>query len=290
MSPRHKSRRGGGKTQITPTQRPCRATNRCLIHDCGDPGLGSRELDGLALHVPVVYGLVSCNEVSAAEFLGHGVARRRRAHSLFRSARRGFPPETGSNTMVLIGVDPYKASHTAVAVHTEGTTLGRIDGESDRHQVERLLKEAIDFPGRRWAIESANGLGFLLAQQLVAAGEVVVDVPPILAARVGVLGSGTSQNNDPNDASSTAIAALRAKTPRTVVAENHGAVLRLLADHHHDVGSLRTQARCRLHAVVRCPVPGGTRLSTDRAAAVLRSMRPGNAVDAERANGPRFRG
>ena len=170
--------------------------------------------------------------------------------------------------MVLIGIDPHKATHTTVAVDTEETALGELTMKADCHQVERLLKWAIDFPERRWAIESANGLGFLLAQQLVAAGEDVVDVPPTLAARVRVLGSGKTQKNDPNDALSTAIAALRAKRLRSVVAENHGGVLRLLADHHHDLGSLRTQAVCRLHALVRCLIPGGTqlRLSAARAA------------------------
>ena len=118
--------------------------------------------------------------------------------------------------MVLIGIDPHKATHTAVAVDTEETALGELTVKADRHQVERLLKWAIDFPERRWAVESANGLGFLLAQQLVAAGEDVVDVPPTLAARVRVLGSGKTQKNDPNDALSTAIAALRAKRLRTV--------------------------------------------------------------------------
>jgi transposase len=186
--------------------------------------------------------------------------------------------------MVLIGIDPHKATHTAVAVDREETALGELTVKADRHQVERLLKWAIDFPDRRWAVESANGLGFLLAQQLVAAGEDVVDVPPTLAARVRVLGSGKTQKNDPNDALSTAIAALRAKRLRTVVAEDHSAVLRLLADHHRDLGSLRTQAICRLHALLRCVIPGGTglRLSADRAAAVLRTVRPTNAVDSER--------
>ena len=186
--------------------------------------------------------------------------------------------------MVLIGIDPHKATHTAVAVDKEETTLGELTVKADRHQVERLIKWAIDFPERRWAVESANGLGFLLAQQLVAAGEDVVDVPPTLAARVRVLGSGKTQKNDRNDALSTAIAALRAKRLRTVVAEDHTAVLRLLADHHRDLGSLRTQAICRLHALVRCLIPGGTgiRLSADRAAAVLRTVRPANAVDTER--------
>jgi transposase len=186
--------------------------------------------------------------------------------------------------MVLIGIDPHKATHTAVAVDDGERTLGELTVKADRHQVERLLKWAIDYPDRRWAIESANGLGFLLAQQLVAAGEDVVDVPPTLSARVRLLGSGKAQKNDENDALATAIAALRAKRLRRVVAEDHGAILRLLADHHHDLGSLRTQAICRLHALVRCLTPGGTgiRLSADRASAVVRTLRPTNAVEAER--------
>ena len=41
-------------------------------------------------------------------------------------------------------------------------------------------------------------MGYLLAQQLVAAGEHVVDVPATLASRVRVLGSGQSAKTDPN--------------------------------------------------------------------------------------------
>jgi transposase len=80
--------------------------------------------------------------------------------------------------MMLIGIDPHKTTHTAVAVDKDEAAVGELTVKADRHQVERLLKWAIDFPDRRWAIESANGLGFLFAQQLVTAGEDVVDVPP----------------------------------------------------------------------------------------------------------------
>jgi len=186
--------------------------------------------------------------------------------------------------MVLIGIDPHKASHTAVAIDDSEVALAELTVRADRSQVERLLKWAIEFPDRLWAVESANGLGHLLAQQLLAAGEEVVDVPPTLAARVRVLASGRSQKNDPNDALSTAVAALRAPRLRTVAREDHGAILRMLGDHHRDLGALRTQAICRLHALIRCLVPGGTgvRLSADRAAAVLRQLKPAEAADLER--------
>jgi len=43
-----------------------------------------------------------------------------------------------------------------------------------------------------------GGLGYLLSQQLVAAGEAVFDVPATLASRVRVLAPGRSNKNDPN--------------------------------------------------------------------------------------------
>ena len=58
--------------------------------------------------------------------------------------------------MVLIGIDPHKATHTAVAVDKEETALGELTVKADRHQVERLLKWAIEYPDRRWAIESGR--------------------------------------------------------------------------------------------------------------------------------------
>ena len=64
-------------------------------------------------------------------------------------------------------------------------------------QVERLVQWASPFAERTWAIEGAGGLGYLLAQQLVAAGERVVDVQPKLAARVRLLATGSSNKNDP---------------------------------------------------------------------------------------------
>ena len=72
-------------------------------------------------------------------------------------------------------------------------------------------------------------MGYLLSQQLVAAGETVVDVPATLAARIRVLGSSRSDKNDPNDALSVAVAALRASSLRRIVAADHAQVLRLLA-------------------------------------------------------------
>ena len=87
-------------------------------------------------------------------------------------------------TAVMIGVDPHKGSHTATALDATEHELACLRVRAGRRQVEQLLAWATPFEARTWAIESANGLGYLLAQQLVAAGEVVLDVPATLAARV----------------------------------------------------------------------------------------------------------
>ena len=112
---------------------------------------------------------------------------------------------------VIIGVDPHKASHTAVAVGAEEAELSRKQVRAGPSQATRLVSWAAPFTERTWAIESAGGLGYLLAQQLLAAGEEVLDVPATLASRVRVLGSGRSKKNDPNDALSVAVAALRSR-------------------------------------------------------------------------------
>ena len=79
------------------------------------------------------------------------------------------------------------------------------------------------------------GLAICSSQQLVAAGETVVDVPATLASRVRVLGTGRSNKNDPNDALSVAIAALRAPALRSVAVADHAEVLRLLAKRNVDI-------------------------------------------------------
>ena len=104
---------------------------------------------------------------------------------------------------------PHKGSHTAVALDGVETKLGEIRVSSSVTQVERSLEWAKGWPERTWAIEGAEGLGRLLAEQLVTAGERVVDVQPKLAARVRLLNTGAVNNNDPNDARSVAVAALR---------------------------------------------------------------------------------
>jgi len=82
---------------------------------------------------------------------------------------------------VMIGVDPHKGSHTAMAIGADEGPLGQVRVRASAAQAERLLTWAAAWPERTWAVEGAGGLGHLLAQQLVSAGERVLDVQPKLA-------------------------------------------------------------------------------------------------------------
>ncbi len=128
---------------------------------------------------------------------------------------------------VMIGIDPHKGSHTAVVIDSDEVVIEEIRVKASATQLGELQEGAVGYKERSWAVESARGLGYLLSQQLVAAGERVLDVPPMMASRVRVLGSGKSHKNDPNDARSVAIAALRHPDLVVVVADDHTRVLGL---------------------------------------------------------------
>jgi transposase len=159
--------------------------------------------------------------------------------------------------MITIGIDPHKASHTAVAIDEHETVLSEMTARTSRAQAQRLRSWAEKFDERVWAVESANGLGYLLAQQLVACGERPIDVPPALSARTRLLGSTRSQKDDPNDARSVAITALRQPSLQAVRFDDHAKVLKLTAKRHRDLARLRNQAACRVHTLLLELHPGG---------------------------------
>ena len=184
---------------------------------------------------------------------------------------------------VMIGIDPHKASHTAVALDDSEQFLGELRVRSDANQLERLLGWASGFGERTWAVEGAGGLGYLLAQQLVATGERVVDVQPKLAARVRLLATGDTNKNDPNDARSVAVAALRSTVPEVRV-EDHANVMKVWAKRHRDLSRHRTRLASRLHAVLCELTPGGFtgEISAAQATRLLDELEPAGAVAAAR--------
>ena len=80
--------------------------------------------------------------------------------------------------MIVIGVDPHKTTHTAVAVDpVTNTGLGSLRIDATLAGYRRMLVWAKQWAQQQWAVENAEGLGHHLAQWLLARGEVVLDVP-----------------------------------------------------------------------------------------------------------------
>jgi transposase len=184
--------------------------------------------------------------------------------------------------VITIGIDPHKASLTAVAVDAFGRPLGHRRLLVNAGTRGQLLAWAAAWPARRFAIEGAYGLGRPIAQQLAAAGEQVLDVPATLASRARLLGSGGGRKTDAADAASVAQVALHCPTLRAVAAEDQTSILRLLAERRDDLAGERTRILNRLHVLLRDLLPGGapSNLTAAKAAVLLRRVRPVTATAA----------
>jgi transposase len=187
--------------------------------------------------------------------------------------------------MVVIGIDPHKRQHTAAAVDgASQRRLGELTIAATVADYRRLVGWAGRWPDRVWAVENARGLGRHLAQWLVGRGERVVDVPAAATTRVRELSRGGRRKNDVIDASAAAsVAALHGdRTP--VAVEDGGWVLALLDERRGNLTGQRTRLVNQLHAVLRDLVAGGapTGLTADRAAGLLRTVRPATVVDRTR--------
>jgi len=185
---------------------------------------------------------------------------------------------------VMMGVDPHKGSHTATMLDRGEHEMRRIKVRAGARQVVELLEWADGVTPRTWAVESAGGMGYLLSQQLVTAGESVLNVPATLASRVRVLSTGQSSKNDPNDARSVAVAALRAPSLAMVQRADHTTVYRLLVKHHTDLARWRNKLCCRLHALVAELVPGGIakEVVVNQARSLLEGIEPDDVAAVER--------
>jgi transposase len=94
--------------------------------------------------------------------------------------------------------------------------------------------------------------------------------------------AGNARKNDGLDALVTALAASRNERLAQVDSEAASEVLRLLSERRGDLVAERTRALNRLHGLLRDLVPGGVsgKLSADRAARILRSIRPRGGASA----------
>src|SRR5439155_18019338 len=130
-------------------------------------------------------------------------------------------------------------------------TVAQLRVASTRVTSDRILRWAERWPERIWAVEGATGLGHFLAQQLVARGETVLDVPASLAARARLLDRGHGRKTDGIDAQSVARVAQRQPDLRRVGPEDHTAVLRLLSDRRDELTAERRRVVNRRHRLLR---------------------------------------
>jgi hypothetical protein len=58
---------------------------------------------------------------------------------------------------VMIGIDPHKASHTAVAIDGREEALRQLRVRASAAQAERLVAWAAPWPERTWAVVATRG-------------------------------------------------------------------------------------------------------------------------------------
>jgi transposase len=182
---------------------------------------------------------------------------------------------------VMIAVDPHKASNTAAVLDPVSKTViesARFANTLDGYA--QLTAFAGRWAQRRWAVEGCFGAGRSLAQRLVADGELVLDVPAKLAARVRVYSRGHGRKTDKHDAVSVGLAALDGTGVLPVTGDDALVSLRLLCDRRDELTAQRTQAVCRLHRLLAELTPGGMRreLTANKAQALLARIRPADDV------------
>jgi transposase len=71
---------------------------------------------------------------------------------------------------VMIGVDPHKGSHTAVAIDRNEEPLGQLRVRASAAQAERLVEWAAPWPERTWAVAVDRSTGSNGSRGLPGAG------------------------------------------------------------------------------------------------------------------------
>ena len=146
-----------------------------------------------------------------------------------------------------MGIDAHKRTHTAVAIDEAGRKLGEKTTRMTTTEANLELLRWVDGfgPERRFAVEDCRHLSRRLEADLLAAGEVLVRVPPKMMAHARDAAR-TYGKSDPIDALAVARASLR--EPNLPVARLDGPSrdLRLLVDHREDLVRERTSQVNRL--------------------------------------------
>lgn len=152
--------------------------------------------------------------------------------------------------MVVLGTDAHKKTHTIVACDAAGAALGSISVAATCEGHLKAVKWAARWDTRKWAIEDCRHISRRLEADLLAAGELVVRVPPKMMA--GQRRSArTRGKSDPIDALAVARAALREHDLPAAHLDGPAREVKLLVDYRERLVRERTAAqnslRWRLH-------------------------------------------
>jgi transposase len=148
--------------------------------------------------------------------------------------------------MLMIGVDPHKSSHTAVAVSALGELLGTKTVKANEQGFFELLRWARGLGGEiTFALEDGRHVTGALERFLLARGERVLRVPPKLMAR-DRRHARSYGKSDPIDALAVARAALREPELPEARLSGPEREIRLLVDHREDLVRESNRDICRL--------------------------------------------
>ncbi|WP_197415526.1 IS110 family transposase [Mycobacterium sp. IS-1590] len=152
-----------------------------------------------------------------------------------------------ATTMVVVGADVHKRTHTLVAVDEVGRKLGEkvVKATTDGHlQAVRWARTQFGIE-LVWAIEDCRHLSARLERDLLTAGQRVVRVPPKLMAQTRA-SARTRGKSDPIDALAVARAFLREPDLPVASHEEVSRELKLLVDRREDLVGQRTSTINRL--------------------------------------------
>lgn len=152
--------------------------------------------------------------------------------------------------MLTIGIDAHKRVHQAVAIDDAGRERARWRGGTTAPELQRLIAWATALAeDRRWGIEGSGQYGRVLAQQLVATGELVVEVNPRLTA--GMRRTGRQRGkSDRLDALAVARVAAQEEDLPAVRVDDAAAVFAELAVDRASARDAATALRNELHQVL----------------------------------------
>jgi transposase len=159
--------------------------------------------------------------------------------------RPDIPLEEETGSMVTVGGDCHKKTHTFAAVEESGREIAHLTVAATQAGHLKGRRWAAQWEDRRWALEDCRPFTRRLEKELLGAGEAVLRVSPRLMAEARRVGRQRGKS-DPIDALAVARAAL--KEPDLPVAQLDGPSreVKLLLDHHDDLVAERTRSENRL--------------------------------------------